>query len=357
MLCAFVTDLPRTPDLTRTTLAVLCIGVLIAANFWILNPFLPALVWASTIAVATWPILLALERRLGGRRGPAVAVMSLLLLLVFVVPFALGVVTIVDNSERILSWMTGLAATGVPPPPDWLSRIPFVGARAAARWQSFADAGPEALVARVTPYAGALVGWFAGQAGNVGRLLLEFLLTVVVAAILYANGEAAAGAVRRLARRLAGQQGDDAAVLAARAIRGVALGVVVTALAQSVLAGLGLVVAGVPAVGLLTALIFMLCIAQLGPVLVLLPVVVWLYWSDQSLRGTLLLVWTIVVGTMDNFVRPVLIRKGADLPLLLIFAGVIGGLIAFGVIGLFIGPVVLAVTYTLLGDWVNRDSA
>jgi predicted PurR-regulated permease PerM len=92
-------------------------------------------------------------------------------------------------------------------------------------------------------------------------------------------------------------------------------------------------------------------------VLVLVPVVVWLYWSDESVRGTVLLVWTIVVGTMDNFVRPVLIRRGADLPLLLIFAGVIGGLIAFGVIGLFIGPVVLAVTYTLLGDWVNRDAS
>jgi predicted PurR-regulated permease PerM len=131
---------------------------------------------------------------------------------------------------------------------------------------------------------------------------------------------------------------------------------VVTALAQSALGGVGLLVAGVPAVGLLTALMFMLCIAQIGPVLVLVPVVVWLYWSDQNLWGTVLLVWTILVGAMDNFVRPVLIRRGADLPLLLIFAGVIGGLIAFGVIGLFIGPVVLAVTYTLLGDWVSRET-
>jgi predicted PurR-regulated permease PerM len=351
-----VPDASQPRDLTRTTLGVLCIGVLIAANFWILSPFLPALIWASTIAVATWPILLAVQQRLGGRRGPAVVVMSVLLLLVFVVPFAVGVVTIVDNSERILGWVTGFAANGVPQPPEWLSRVPLVGARVAARWQQLADAGPEGLAARLTPYAGALVSWFAGQAGNLGRLLLEFLLTVVVAAILYANGETAAAALRRFARRLAGQQGDDAAVLAARAIRGVALGVVVTALAQSALGGVGLLVAGVPAVGLLTALMFMLCIAQIGPVLVLVPVVVWLYWSDQNLWGTVLLVWTILVGAMDNFVRPVLIRRGADLPLLLIFAGVIGGLIAFGVIGLFIGPVVLAVTYTLLGDWVSRET-
>jgi len=112
-------------------------------------------------------------------------------------------------------------------------------------------------------------------------------------------------------------------------------------------------VAGVPAAAVLTAIMFILCIAQLGPVLVLIPAVIWLYWSGQTLWGTVLLIFTIVAATLDNFLRPVLIKKGADLPLLLIFAGVIGGLIAFGIIGLFIGPVVLAVTYTLLGAWVD----
>jgi predicted PurR-regulated permease PerM len=238
-----------------------------------------------------------------------------------------------------------------------VSGIPLAGRRLALAWQQLADAGREGLSARLAPYAAEAAGWFVRQAGSVGRVIVEVLLTVVISAILYSTGESAALAVRRFARRLAGPQGDDVAVLAARAVRGVALGVVVTALAQSLLAGIGLAVAGVPAVSVLTAVIFMLCIAQLGPLLVLLPVVVWLYWSDQALWGTLLLVWTVLVGTMDNFVRPVLIRKGADLPLLLIFAGVIGGLIAFGVIGLFIGPVVLAVTYTLLGAWVNAEEA
>ena len=111
--------------------------------------------------------------------------------------------------------------------------------------------------------------------------------------------------------------------------------------------------AGVPAAAVLTAIMFMLCIAQLGPALVLFPAVIWLFWSDQTLWGSVLLVWSLVVVTLDNFLRPILIKKGADLPLLLIFAGVIGGLVAFGIIGLFIGPVVLAVTYTLLGAWVD----
>jgi predicted PurR-regulated permease PerM len=142
-------------------------------------------------------------------------------------------------------------------------------------------------------------------------------------------------------------------VLSGKAIRGVALGVGVTAFVQSFLGGIGLAVTGVPAAALLTAVMFILCIAQVGPVLVLVPATIWLYWKVGTLWGTVLLIWSLIVGAIDNFIRPVLIRKGADLPLLLIFAGVIGGLMAFGIIGIFIGPVVLAVSHTLLKAWIS----
>jgi predicted PurR-regulated permease PerM len=161
--------------------------------------------------------------------------------------------------------------------------------------------------------------------------------------------------ILRFAERLAGRQGYDAAALAGRAIRGVVLGVVVTALIQAAIGGIGLVVSGIPAVALLTAMTLFLCLAQLGPWLVLLPAVGWLYWSGQGGWGTVLLVFTVISGTIDNFIRPVLIRRGANLPLLLIFAGVIGGLITLGIIGLFVGPVVLTVTYTLLRAWVSGE--
>jgi predicted PurR-regulated permease PerM len=141
-------------------------------------------------------------------------------------------------------------------------------------------------------------------------------------------------------------------VLAGQAIRGVALGVIGTALIQSALAGLGLAVAGIPYPAILTAIAFLLCIAQLGPILVLLPAVGWLYWAGETAVGTALLVWSVLVGASDNVLRPLLIRRGADLPMLLILAGVLGGLVAFGVIGLFVGPIVLAVTWTLLSSWV-----
>lgn len=159
------------------------------------------------------------------------------------------------------------------------------------------------------------------------------------------------------ARRIGQERGEQAVRLAGQAVRGVALGVIVTALVQSVLAGLGLWISGVPRPGLLLALIFVLGVTQLGPLPVLVPATIWLYWSGSIAWGSALLVWTLLVSPLDNILRPILIRRGVDLPLLLIIAGVIGGLIAFGVVGLFVGPVILAVTYTLLQSWVRDDKA
>jgi predicted PurR-regulated permease PerM len=178
---------------------------------------------------------------------------------------------------------------------------------------------------------------------------------VGIAAILYSKGETVTEGLLRFVRRLAGAQGEEAVILAGKAVRGVALGVVVTALVQSTLGGIGLAVAGVPAPTLLSAIMFILCIAQIGAGVVLIPAVIWLYWGGHNVWGTVLLVVTILVLSLDNFLRPMLIKKGADLPLVLIFAGVIGGLIAFGIIGIFIGPVVLAVTYSLLGAWTEGE--
>lgn len=341
------------PDLTLITLQVLWIGILIVACFWIMRPLLPSLIWAAMIVAATWPFMLKVEVWLWGKRGLAVAAMTIAMLLLFVVPFSLAVAVIIENADRITAWVNALETKAVPPLPGWVTGIPIVGPKLVAAWES-AMTGPGGLSARIAPYAGQLLNWFLSQAGSVGMMVLQFILTVIIAAIFYSKGEIASEGVIRFARRLGGHRGEEVAVLAAKTVRGVALGVVGTALIQSLLGGIGLIVAGVPAAAVLTAVMFILCIAQIGPGLVLVPAVIWLYWSDQTLWGTVLLVLTIFAGTIDNFLRPILIRKGADLPLLLIFAGVIGGLITFGIAGLFIGPVVLAVSYRLLAVWVDN---
>ncbi len=354
------TSLPTPPfnarhDLVRTLLAVLFVTGLIAASTWILWPFLPAMIWATTLVVATWPLMLHAQRRLWNRRSLAVAIMTIALLLVFIVPFSLAIATLAAHFDQITAWGTALASFKLPPPPHWLGDIPMFGDRAAHLWDSLADSGVADLVAKAAPYAGGVAGWFVGALGGFGIVIVQFLLTVIIAAIMFAHGERAAAVARRFGHRLAGQRGEQSVLLAGQAIRSVALGVVVTALAQSVLGGVGLAVAGVPLAAVLTAVMFMLCIAQLGPGIVLIPVVVWLYWSGQPGWGTFLLIWTLIILSLDNVVRPILIKKGAHLPLILLLAGVIGGLIAFGLVGVFLGPVVLGVAYTLLLSWMDEE--
>jgi predicted PurR-regulated permease PerM len=340
-------------DVTRILFAVGAIGGLIAASFWILTPFLPSAIWAVMIVIATWPEMRMVQRRLWGRRGLAVAVMTGTMLATVLVPVAIAVTTLIDRADEIAAWTRSLTTIPLPLLPDWVGNVPLIGKKLAARWQAAASIRPEELAARVTPYLADIVRWLIRKAGGLITLFVQLLLTLAMSAILYARGEVAAAWVLAFARRLAGGEGERAARLSAQAIRAIALGIVVTALVQSVVGGIGLLVTGVPHVVLLTALMFLLGVAQVGAVPVLIGAVLWLYWQDQTLWAAVLLVWSLITGSLDNFLRPILIKKGADLPLLLVFAGVLGGLLAFGIIGLFIGPVVLAVGYTLLAAWVG----
>jgi predicted PurR-regulated permease PerM len=343
--------------LVRTVLAVLFVVGLMVACAWILWPFLSAAIWATLLVVATWRPMLAVQRWLGGSRRLAMLVMTAGVLVVFIVPLALAVSTVVGNADEMLARLESLRQWKMPPPPPWLREMPLVGERAAQGWEGLAALGPDEVRARVEPYRRSIAAWILQQAGSVAVFFLHLLLTVIIAAGLYLYGESAVLGVRAFARRLAGPRGEEMTYLAAQAIRAVALGVILTAALEALLAGLGLVLARVPFAGFLTALVFVFAVAQ-APLLVLLPVVAWLYWQgDSPLVATAFLVWSILIAMVDNVLRPVLIKRTARLPLPLIFAGVVGGLVAFGAVGLFVGPVVLAVAYTLLAGWVAEPGA
>jgi predicted PurR-regulated permease PerM len=341
-------------DITRVVLFVLVIGALLAGSFLTLLPFLSGLIWATTIVVATWPVLLRVQRVTGGRRWLAVAIMTLLVLLAFIVPFVFAISTLLEAAHRSPALVNDFLAHGLGPPPAWVAKVPVVGQRLADEWQKVAAGGPAALAALVQPYGRSAAAWAITATGGLGRTVLLILVTVILVTILYARGETAARGALAFARRLGGESGERTIRLAGQAVYSVAMGVVLTALTQSLLAGLGLWFSGVPHAGVLTAIAFILGIAQLGPVPVLLPAIIWLYWIGSTGAATALLIWSLPVGALDNVVRPILIRRGVQLPMLLIVAGVIGGLISFGVMGLFVGPVMLAATYTLAKDWVAR---
>ncbi len=344
------------PDLARSLVGALVIGTLIVAAFWIVRPFLAAAVWATTIAVVTWPMLLRIQALLWRSRRLAILVMILILLLAFVIPLLLAAGTIVANAGEIAERARSIAGLRSPLAPAWIADLPYLGPRLAGLWKDAAASGLDGVWTQLAPYVGSLTGWFVARAGNLGYLAVQFLLTLVLTAFMYAHGEWASATVLRFGRKLGGAGGEDLVLLAGQAIRGIALGVGLTAAIQSVLGGIGLAVAGVPFAGLLTALLFMLCVAQVGMLVVLVPAVIWVYWSGGAVAGTVLLVWSLVASLIDTVLRPMLVRRSADLPFLLIFIGVIGGLVAFGLLGIFVGPVILAVAYTLLLRWLAPES-
>ena len=340
-------------ELLRPLIAVLTMLGLVGLSIWVLQPFLPALIWAVTIVLATWPLMIKVQNRLGGSRSWATAVMCLALLLLFFGPLALAISTVVSHADTFSDWFKNLSQLPLDQPPSWVSELPLVGERVATYWRELAAHSFGPLLSKLSPYASSMAGQALKQAGLVASITIQFLLTVGLCALVYLNGETLAARTLAFFRRLAGPRGERVARLAGASVKGVALGVVVTAFVQAVLGGIGLAVAGIPGASLLTAVMLLLAIAQIGVIPVMVPATIWFFWSGNTGWGIAMAVWTLIVSTLDSFLRPWLIRQGAKLPLTLIFAGVVGGMLTFGLIGLFIGPVVLAVTYTLLESWID----
>ena len=348
-------NLERGIDYPQIVFTLMLITLLIVACFWVVQPFILGFAWASMVVIATWPLMIKLQGLLWGRRSLAVVAMTLILILLFIIPIALLVNSLIDNSAPVIQWAT--SGQLQIPRLEWLKEIPMIGDKLYSSYHKLVAGGGGALMTQIQPYIGRTTGFFVAQAGHFGRLMIHLGLMLLFSVLLYWRGEQVGNGIRHFAFRLASRRGDAAVLLAGQAIRAVALGVVVTALVQGVLGGIGLAISGIPYATLLTVLMILFCLVQLGPLLVLVPAIVWLYWSGDTTWGTVLLVWSCVVGTLDNVLRPVLIRMGADLPMILILSGVIGGLFAFGMIGLFIGPVVLAVSYRLVSVWMHEAPA
>jgi predicted PurR-regulated permease PerM len=339
-------------EITRVVLMVLVIALLLAGSFLTLLPFLGGLIWAATVVIATWPLLLRVRARTGKRQWLATVFMTGVILLVLIVPFAMAVSTVLDVLRSGPEFIGEYFQNGLGPAPDWLGKIPAVGDKLVAKWTELAAGGREGLIEAARPHFATAAQWAVAVTGGIGMTIVQILLIVLLVAILYSQGEIAARGALAFGFRLGGERGREVMKLAAAAVKSVAMGVVVTALVQSVLTGLALWICGIPKPAVFAALVFLLGIAQLGPLPIMIPAIAWLYWTNEPVWGTVLLVLAIPIGMLDNVLRPILIRRGVQLPMLLIIAGVIGGLIGFGVLGLFVGPVILAASYTLVKSWV-----
>jgi predicted PurR-regulated permease PerM len=323
--------------------------VLAAGCILVLYPFANAILLAIPLCVSTWPLFTRLQRRLGDRRAPAV-VMTVGVAALLVVPLiALGM-NLADDVAKLNEAVRSAIDRGMPPPP-WLSRLPLVGAEAERLWLQVSQQGAE-LRPTLAPYLGPVREWALRQGASLLGGTIQVVLSVILLFFLYRDGAYAERRLEATMSRLAGWRAHHVLHTAGATIRGVVNGVVGTALIQAILLGSSFWIAGVPGAVALSALAIVLTLMPLGLVVLWLPASLWLMSQGETGWGVFLMIWNgLFVGSLDNVLRPYLINRGAKLPAVLIFLGVLGGVIAFGVVGVFLGPVLLAVAHTLFQDW------
>jgi predicted PurR-regulated permease PerM len=334
-------------------LLLLLIGCLL-----VLRPFASALLWAVVLCFSSWPIYRRLLKILRGRRTLAALCMALAMILVMLLPFLIVGASLADNVQEFSSSAKTWQAAGPPAPPAWLAKVPAIGQQATERWQSLTTDSAKLLEAAkrfIEPVGSLLL--IASVA--IGGGLVELALSILIAFFLFRDGIAIGQQVTAAVQRIGGERGMHLLEVAGNTVRGVVYGILGTGLVQALMAGIGFLIAGVPGAALLALLTFFLSVVPVGPPLVWLPAALWLFFQGRTGWGIFLLVWGVLVSSVDNVVKPWLISQGSDLPFILIFFGVLGGALVFGFIGVFIGPTLLAVGYRLVMEWMsaNREVA
>ena len=344
---------PGTPSRIDQALTLAVLAMLIVGCFFVLQPFITALVWAAILCTTTWPLYLRLAARLHDRDAVAASAMVVLLALLMLAPFIVVGATIADNAALMAQWGRALLEAGPPEPPAWVARVPLIGPSVAAFWQSGVHDTAQ-LLAVLRDYVEPLRKFAVASGASVAGAILQMTLSLFIAWFMYRDGHKIVGHLRGAAQRIAGERGTHLASVASATVRGVVLGLLGTALVQGVVAGIGFWIAGIQAAPLLGLLTFVLSPVPIGPPLVWVPAGLWLIQTGHAGWGLFVLLWgAFAVSTIDNIIKPLIISRGVDLPFALVLLGVLGGAIAFGFIGIFLGPVLLAVGYALLMEWAT----
>jgi len=333
------------------TVRIGMLAVLVAWCFEIVRPFLYLGAWGLIIAVATYPGYRRLEARLGERRGLAAMLFTLLMLALLIGPMIMLAGTLVEGAQQLARALSA-GTLSVPPPPETIASWPLIGGPLERLWSLASENLREAL-REIEPELKPIGLWALSAAANTGLGILQFVAAIVVAGVLQAHASGGGHAARAVASRLGGERGAQFTELAQATVRGVARGILGVALIQSLLAGLGFLAVGMPAAGLLALLCFLLAAVQIGPFPILLAAVIYVFSTSSSVTAVLFLGWNVFVGLIDNVLKPLLLGRGAKVPLVVIFVGAIGGFLDSGIIGLFVGSVVLALGYSLVVAWLE----
>jgi predicted PurR-regulated permease PerM len=339
----------------ETAIRVAVIAALVWWCFVIARPFLVPVIWGAIIAITVFRGYQLLEAAMGDRPTLAAFLTTFLLLVVLVVPSVLLGSSLVTGVNALVdAFQSG--EFSIPPPPDSVARWPLVGEPIARFW-TIASQDLGQAFRQASPLLKYLGSWLLSFAQGVGVAILQLVLAICIAGAFLAHSAAAARMARAIAHRLAGERGLALADVAEKTVRSVASGILGVAVIQALLAGLGFLVAGIPGAGLLTLICLLSGVVQLGVVIVLIPAAIYLFATADTTVAVGFLLWSILVAPIDNILKPLLLGRGVNVPTLVIFVGAIGGFLSSGIVGLFLGAVVLALGYTLLLTWLRQDEA
>jgi predicted PurR-regulated permease PerM len=337
--------------------AAIRIGVVALIVLWalrILTPFIEIVMWAAILAVALYPLYTGLARRLGGRGKLAATLVTLLALAVLLVPSWKFFGATVEEA-RDVAQQAEAGTLRVPPPPDGVRDWPLIGERTYDLWNG-ASRNLEATIQRLHPEVVALGKWVLSALAGLAGTVLQFFISILIAGVFLFTGEKGRDFSVKFATRLAGPPGEDFVRLTVATIRSVFQGVLGVALIQAALAAIGFILIGVPGAMVWALLVMILAILQLPPLFVVAPVIVWAFATQSTTAAVIFLVYGLFVSVSDAFLKPLLLGRGVDVPMLVILLGAIGGMIVSGIIGLFVGAVVLAVAYQLMMAWLEQDA-
>ena len=327
--------------------------LLISWCFTIVRPFIIPIVWGLIIAVAAYPGYLWVEAKLGGRPRLAATLFTLFMLLIVIAPTLMLSGTLVETVKLVAEDLNVHGTLTIPPPAESIRNWPLIGEPLYNFW-NLASENIQAALKQIGSEIKAVGTWLLATAAGAGFAILQFVFAIIIAGVLMPYAAGGNRTAHAIAARLAGAQRTGLVELAEKTVRSVASGILGVALIQSLLAGLGFMVAGVPAAGFWALLCLLFGVAQIGIVFILIPVIIYLFNTADTVTAVGFLIWSIPVGLIDNILKPILLARGVKTPMVIIFMGAIGGFLASGIIGLFVGAVVLALSYELFMLWLNE---
>ncbi len=332
---------------------LVCLGLLAYWALILIRPFLTIMIWSIIIAVALYPIFDWLSTKLYGRRALAAIAITLFSLLVMLGP-ATWLGLSLAESVQTLSARFSEGTIAVPPPPEAVKAWPLIGNKAYETWQ-LASTNLRTLLVQAAPQLKPLGTSLLGTAGSVGINLLKFIAATIISGFLFIPGPRLVQSIKNILRHIAARRGEEFVEITGATIRNISRGIIGIAIIQTLLAGIGLIVAGVPGAGLISFVVLLLGIVQIGPSIVLIPVIIWSWFVMDTPMAVLFSVYMIVVNLLDNILRPLVMAKGLSTPMPIILIGVFGGTLAHGLIGLFVGPIVLSIAWQLLALWTRNE--